>query len=437
MSRSIVLPLALAGAAAACGASGGAVPAAEAATPAQASSPQRCEPGNGGITLPRGFCAVVFADVEGGPRHLAVAPDGAVYVALAGRRAAAGGTAVPGGLLALRDTDGDGKADVRERVEVPAGSGVAVRDGWLYYAPNDGVLRWRLTPGRLTPAGAPETVVRGLPTGGHSAKTIALDGSGGLFVNIGSRTNACQAADRQAGSPGVDPCVELQERAGVWRFDAAGTDQAQAAGARFGTGIRNAVAITVGPGGALYVVQHGRDQLHASWPALFTERQNAENPAEELLRVERGDDFGWPYCFYSVEHSRKVLAPEYGGDGRQAGRCASAKAPLATFPGHWAPEAIVFYTGTAFPAYYRGGAFVSFHGSWNRAPLPQEGFKVMFVPFRGGTPGAHETFADGFRGAGEGAAAHRPMGLAVAPDGALYVSDDTGGRIWRIVYQGT
>ena len=402
-----------------------------AAAPSTTPAPPRCDPGNGGITLPAEFCAAVFADVtDGSPRHVAVAPNGDVFVALEGR---GGGASV----LALRDTDGDGKADRQERIGTKRGTGLAISGGWLYFAPTDGVVRWRLDPGRLAPAGEPQTVVTGLPTGGHGAKTIALDDRGALFVNLGSRTNACQVADRQAGSPGIDPCTELEGRAGIWRFDAAQANQTQASGQRWATGIRNAVGITVHQG-QLWATQHGRDQLHDNWPALYDDRKSAENPGEELLSVDRGDDFGWPYCFYDVDQHRLVLAPEYGGRGTEVGRCAQKKAPVTAFPGHWAPESLAFYTGTQFPARYRGGVFIAFHGSWNRAPLPQEGFRVVFVPAAGRGPGTrYETFADGFAGATPGEASpHRPMGLAVAPDGSLYVTDDNGGRIWRVQWRG-
>ncbi|HEX2076595.1 MAG TPA: PQQ-dependent sugar dehydrogenase [Longimicrobium sp.] len=403
------------------------------ATPWQVLPRPRCGEGNGGITLPPGFCAVVVADSLGAVRHLAVSGRGDVYAALSGRR---GG---PTGVIALRDTDGDGRADVRERFDTAAATGIELHGGWLYFAPNDRVVRWRMAPGQLVPQGAPETIVTGLPTGGHGSKSLAFDGRGGMFVNVGSRTNACQAADRQAGQPGADPCTELQTRAGTWRFDAARANQTQAQGERWATGIRNGMAMAWNAeAGALFAVSHGRDQL-AGWPG-FTEQYNAENPAEEMFRLERGADGGWPYCFYSHALRRKVLAPEYGGDGRQEGRCAGTAAPPYAFPGHWAPNDLLFYTGTQFPERYRGGAFVAFHGSWNRAPLPQQGFNVTFLPFRGGAPsGPHEVFAGGFPGTENpqpNTARHRPTGLALGPDGSLYVSDDVGGRIWRIVWTG-
>jgi glucose/arabinose dehydrogenase len=235
----------------------------------------------------------------------------------------------------------------------------------------------------------------------------------------------------------------------VWRFR---TDrrQTQRDGERFATGIRNAVALAVNPGdGRLYVVQHGRDQLYGNWPALFDSVKSAETPAEELFRVERGDDFGCPYCYYDDQIGRKVLAPEYGGDGRTAGRCEGKKGNVAAYPAHWAPNALMFYTGRQFPERYRNGAFIAFHGSWNRQPaLPQSGFNVVFQPMRDGrAAGQYEVFADGFFGeearlaarpnqAPPGAKRHRPTGLAVGPDGSLYISDDGMGRIWRVYYIG-
>ena len=172
---------------------------------------------------------------------------------------------------------------------------------------------------------------------------------------------------------------------------------------------------------------HGRDQLGDNWG--FSAEMNANNPAEELVQVEQGDDFGWPYCYYSNEEQKKVLAPEYGGDGRKVGRCASAKDPLLAFPGHWAPLALAFYNADLFGPKYQGGLFVAFHGSWNRAPLPQAGYRVVFVPFTGGKPsGEYSTFAT----ATSGPTDLRASGLAVAPDGSLYISADQNGKIWKV-----
>jgi glucose/arabinose dehydrogenase len=362
-----------------------------------------------------------------------VAPNGDLFVALRNTRDG------KGGVIALRDTNRDGRMDVRERFGDNGGSGVALRGTDLFFATDDAVLRYTIPRSGLRPSGTPDTIVSQLPAvRSHTAKTIALRGND-LFVNVGSPSNSCQTEDRQSQSPGQDPCPELATRAGIWRFDVRRTRQTQSDGERWATGIRNAVAITVDPSnGTLWAAQHGRDQLGQNWPAHFDTTAGAELPAEELLRVERGDDFGWPYCFYDGSAKRKVLAPEYGGDGQKVGRCASVKVPVAAMPAHWAPNGVLIYRGTQFPARYRGGAFIAFHGSWNRAPRPQGGYNLVFVPLTNGRAGTYEIFANGFAGESvqPAGAAHRPVGLAMGPDGSLYVSDDKGGRIWRVVWRG-
>ena len=402
-----------------------------------------CDPDNGGLTLPPGFCAIVVADQVGAPRHLAVAPNGDLFVALEGGRGGSSG----GGILALRDTTGDGKADVRQELGSDGGTGIALGRGVLYFSTASTVYRYAMRAGSLTPLGPPDVIVKDLPAGGHRARNLALSPDGGaLYVNVGSPSNACQVADRSGASPGKDPCPELATRAGIWRFDPSKPSQTQAAGTRYATGIRNAVGLAFAPDGQLWATQHGRDQLGQNWPKLFTLEQSAEKPSEELLRLTEGDDFGWPYCYHDPELGHLVLAPEYGGDGKQVGRCAQKKEPALAFPGHWAPDGLTFYAGAAgggggggaqFPARYAGGAFIAFHGSWNRAPLPQAGYRVVFVPFRDGKPvGTYETFADGFWHENGAGPQHRPVGVAVGPDGSLYITDDAAGRIWRVMYKG-
>lgn len=391
-----------------------------------------CDGDNGGLTLPPGFCALVVADQVGAPRHLAVAANGDLYIALLGRSGASGG------ILALRDTTGDGKPDVQQSIGSEAGTGIALGKDELYFATASTVYRYPMSPGRLAPRGDPVVIVKDLPTGGHSARNLALAPDGRtLFVNIGSATNSCQAVDRTLESPGKDPCLELATRAGVWRFDANRENQTPVLASRFATGIRNAVGLAFAPDGQLWATQHGRDQLGQHWPKVYTLEASAEKPSEELFPVHAGDDFGWPYCYHDLELGHLVLAPEYGGDGKQVARCASAKAPAVAFPAHWAPDGLTFYTGTQFPPHYRGGAFIAFHGSWNRAPLPQAGYRVVFVPFQGSQPrGTYETFADGFWHETGSGAQHRPVGVAVGPDGSLYITDDAAGRIWRVMYRG-
>ncbi len=406
---------------------------------AQSPGTIRCDADNAGITLPDGFCALVFADAVGRARHIAVAPNGDVFVALRASR----GNEASGGVVALRDTDGDGRADVQRKFGELGGTGIALHQGHLYFGADDRVLRYPLPAGSLEPSGPPETIVSGLPADrSHRAKSLAISADGSLFVNIGAPSNSCQQEDRTAGSPGQDPCPELERRAGIWRFDANRTGQTQADGERFATGLRNVVALTLHPAsGVLYGAQHGRDQLGQNWSELFTTEDNAEKPSEEFVRIERGDDFGWPYCYHDPELGHRVLAPEYGGGGEAVERCANKKGPLVAFPAHWGPNALLSYTGFQFPQRYRGGAFIAFHGSWNRAPLPQGGYNVAFVPFdeAEGPAGDWELFAEGFAGADVSprGAEHRPSGLAQGPDGSLFVSDDQGGRIYRIVYRGS
>lgn len=390
-----------------------------------------CAADDGGLVLPDGFCAVVVADDLAAPRHMAVAPNGDVYVALRGGRGGAGSA------LALRDTTGDGVADVRARFDDVGGTGIELWNGWLYVGHDDGVVRYRRPDGALAPEGEPEVIVRGLRAeGGHSAKPVEISAEGELFVNVGSPSNSCQVDDRRAGSPGKDPCEERETNAGIWRFDAETPGQTQADGTRFGAGMRNTVALEYNRlDGNLYAAVHGRDQLFQNWGERYTEEDGAELPAEELVRVTEGADFGWPYCYYDQRQGRKVLAPEYGGDGEEVGRCAEMDDPLLGFPGHWAPNDLLFYDGEMFPERYRGGAFVAFHGSWNRAPLPQEGAMVAFVPLEGGELASEWTvFARGREDWAE-TREHRPTGLAVGPDGSLFISDDAGGRIWRVIYR--
>jgi glucose/arabinose dehydrogenase len=234
----------------------------------------------------------------------------------------------------------------------------------------------------------------------------------------------------------------------VWTFDARGTNQTQANGEHYATGLRNMVAIALNPrNNELYGVQHGRDMLFENWPQFFTVEEDAVLPAEEFVKITRGSNNGWPYCYFdAVFEHRKVLAPEYGGDGQLVSGgpgidCASYNQPRVTFGAHWAPNGLHFYSGNQFPERYRGGAFVAFHGGFDRAPLPNEGYQVQFVPFgpNGLPSGAAETFADGFAGSTgplPATARHRPVGVTEGPDGSLYVSDDRGGRIWRIIFTG-
>lgn len=408
---------------------------------------QSCPENDAGLKLPGGFCATIFADGIGHARHMAVAPDGVVYVNTWSGRYYGNAAPPPGGfLIALQDKTGTGKADVMERFGETiqtgghGGTGIAIYKDAIYAESNDRIVRYALTQGSVVPKGSAVTIVSGLPlTGDHPMHPIFIDSEGNMYVDVASPSNACQVKNRTEGSPGKDPCPELETRGGVWLYDANKTNQTFSPAERYATGIRNAEGLAMDDGGHLFATQHGRDQLHANWPNVYKPDQEATLPAEELLLLKKGSDYGWPYCYYDSFEQKLVLAPEYGGDGKKAGLCANKIAPIAAFPAHWAPNGMVHYDKMEFPARYRSGVFIAFHGSWDRAPYPQGGYNVVFQPLSGDrASGPCDVFADGFAGETESpqGAAHRPSGLAVGPDGSMYISDDVSGRIYRIVYRG-
>ena len=398
-----------------------------------------CDPDNGGLTLPTGFCAVVVARDLGRARHMAQRPNGDLYVAINN-----GPGTTLGAVVALRDTDGDGRADIQQRFGPEGGNGVAWGEGQLYFAPDDRVIRFSFIGDELVPTGAQDVIVSGLPdTDDHPRKTVVLDGKGGMFLNIASGSNSCQVVDRTDFSPGIDPCPELPVRSGVWHYSATTVGQTHTQANRFASELRNMNALAINPAdGKLYGAQNGRDQLFDNWSTLFNERDDALLPAEELFVIEQGKNYGWPYCYYDGVKNKKVLAPEYGGDGTIVGRCADRELPLADYPAHWAPLGMTFYTGTQFPSRYQGGLFIAWHGSRfdPRLQPAGPGYVVTFTSWAGGKPtGKFETFAGGFDGGNPTptGAAHRPVSVTQANDGSLYISDDRAGWIWRVFYVGS
>ena len=411
------------------------------AEPQPSSRLPACEPEHGGLELPEGFCAVVVADGLGTPRHIDVATNGDIYVHNRGDRGE-GENATGGGVVALRDVDGDGHAEVVERFADHFGTGLQLRGDYLYLSTTTAVYRYAMTSGELVPQSEAELVVGGFPEQrSHAAKAFAFDDTGDMYVNVGAPSNACMEVARTRGSMGLDPCPQRIRQASVWRFDAERLGQTQTDdGYQFVTGTRNIVGIAWDPSTrGIYAVQHGRDSLGSLWD--FDDEGNAEMPSEEFFRLTDGADFGWPFCYHDRFQGKRLLAPEYGGGGHEVGDCAKYDEPLVAFPGHWAPNDLLFYTGDQFPDQCRNGVFVVFHGSWNRAPLEQGGYQVAFAPrVNGEFTGDWQTFADGFKGAttlmAPQDAPHRPVGIAQGPDGSVFVTDDAGGRIWRIFYMG-
>jgi glucose/arabinose dehydrogenase/mono/diheme cytochrome c family protein len=408
-----------------------------------------CAGDNAGVTLSPGFCATIFADNLGHARHMAFAPNGVLYVnTWSGRYYQNDQPPAGGFLVALKDTKGDGHADVIERfgpgvAEGSAGgTGIYFYNGGLYAEQNDKIIRYPLSGDAIVPRDEPQIILSGLPlTGDHPMHPFIIDAEGHLYVDLGTATNSCQIENRTLNSPGHEPCTELQTRGGTWRYEANKKNQQFSPAERYATGLRNGEGFAFDSGGRLFVTQHGRDQLSQNWPKLYTSEESARQPAEEIVQLEHGADYGWPECYYDRFQSKLVLAPEYGGDGgKKIGVCAEKAAPAAALPAHWAPNALLIYAGKAFPASYQGGAFVAFHGSWNRAPEPQGGYNVVFQPLKDGkAAGNFIVFADGFAGAVKepGQAAFRPSGLAMGPDGALYISEDKHGRVWRVTFHGS
>jgi glucose/arabinose dehydrogenase/mono/diheme cytochrome c family protein len=413
------------------------------------SEEQKCPENDSGLSLSKGFCATIFADKIGHARQLAVTPDGTVYVNTWSGVYYNNDKPHEGGFLvvALKATEGTGRADVNQRFGptfaegAHGGTGIWLYKNWLYVEIDDKIVRYELKQGEVPPTSTPETILSGMPiTGDHPMHPFAIDADRNLFVSMGSATNACEEQNRMPHSPGNKPCTELDTRAGIWRYDANKRDQVFSPKERYATGLRNGEGFDFDSSGRLFVTQHGRDQLHENWPKLYTAEQGYELPAEEVVLLKQGADYGWPVCYYDGTQKKLVLAPEYGGDGgRMVGDCDKFDPPAAVFPAHWAPNDLKIYKGSQFPKGYQGGAFIAFHGSWNRAPGPQGGYNVIFQPLSdGSTSGDYIVFADGFAGKHKepGQAEHRPSGLAVGPDGALYISDDKGGRIWRVTYVG-
>ena len=399
---------------------------------------------NGGLSLPDSFSAVVVAESTGRARHIAVNSNGDIYVKLR--------SPAPKGILALRDEDNDGHAETREVFgdysdEGDYGTGMRIYNGYIYFTTAGEVYRMKLTDGDLVPKGKVEMIMKDDYKNDphkfeHIAKPIAFDDSGHIYVPFGAPGDVCQTREREPGAPGIFPCPQLEEHGGVWQFDANKLNQTQKDGKRYATGIRSIVAMAWNHNdNTLYALQHGRDDLHRTWPAIFTPWQSAVLPSEEFLRIKQGSNAGWPYYYYDHMQKKKMLNPEYGGDGKKTGNGDTLNQPIMGFPGHWAPNDLFFYTGNHFPEHYKNGAFIAFHGSTIRAPYPQAGYFVAFVPFKNGEPtGEWEVFADGFAGVdtiiNTSDALYRPMAISMGPDGSLYVGESEKGKIWRIMYNG-
>jgi glucose/arabinose dehydrogenase len=367
----------------------GAAPAGKTPTTAPVTSPSATtgqQPELSYLRVPAGFRATQYASGLRGARFITFGPSGALFVA----------ERSTGRILALLDPDRQGRAT--QTVVVASGlndpTSVVYADGALYVGEQTRVTR--LTLGPDLRATARHTLVSDMPAGGrHITRTVLLGADGALYVSIGSSCDACIESD--------------PHRASVWRYNHDGSG-----GRLYARGLRNAVGMALNPmTDQIWVTNNGRDNL-------------GDNiPPDSVYALRDGGNYGWPRC-----HAGTIIDPEFGS----ATACAGVVQPLANLQAHSAPLGLAFATQSQIPPAYRG-LYVAYHGSWNRtAPT---GYKVVFIPLdgAGNVAGPPKDFATGWRQA-NGDVHGRPVGLAVGPDGALYVSDDTNGAIVRITYAG-
>ncbi|GAB4194908.1 MAG: sorbosone dehydrogenase family protein [Roseiflexaceae bacterium] len=345
------------------------------------------------LRLPPGFWLDVWATGLGNPRNLAIAPDGTVYVT---RREQAD-------VLALNDRDGDGRADQIRTVAsgLKLVNGITLHDGRLYLATDRRVYAAPLlADGAL---GDLETLIADLPDAGqHPNRTLAFGPDGRLYISVGSTCNACDDSNPESATLLVAGADGSNRRI-------------------FASGLRNTIGFDWHPGsGQLWGMDHGSD-----W-------RGDDQPPEELNLLEDGANYGWPWCY--ADRRVDPYIPNEPKDSTKSGFCASTQAPVQTYTAHSAPLDLLFYRSGQFPAQYQGDAFVTMRGSWNRQQ--PSGYKVVRLRFQNGWPAGFEDFLTGFLVEGGRAQFGRPTGLAVAPYGSLFVSDDTNGVIYRISWAG-
>ncbi|MCK5441683.1 MAG: PQQ-dependent sugar dehydrogenase [Maribacter sp.] len=394
--------------------------------PKQSTAPEKKETD---IVVNDGFSVEILGEGLGALRHMTVSKNGNIYINRSKLKDEKG-------ILLLKDTDKDGVFDEEQSFGDLPGTGILIKNGYLYASSNTGVFRYKLDENEeIIDLEHPEKIVDGLiDKGRDNAKSFVMDNEANIYVTIGSWNDPC----REEGSgKGIMPCVILDSAGGIWKFKADKLDQTFSDGTRYATGVKNAVGTAWNfKTNSLFAVVHGRGAFHDFYPESYTAKHSAELPAETLYELHEGDDVGWPYIYYDQFQKKKMLAPEYGGDGEKTGG-EEAIDPIAAFPAHLGPNDLLFYTGEMFPEKYKDGAFIAFHG---QSPELKKGYLVAFVPFKDGKPsGEWEVFADNFSGIDlanpDGPVQHRPCGLAQGPDGELYVCDDLGGTLYKISYE--
>ncbi|UBV43169.1 sorbosone dehydrogenase family protein [Deinococcus taeanensis] len=335
------------------------------------------------LKVPAGFTVSLYAEGFERPRFMVVAGNGDVLLSDTGA----------GTVYVLPDRNRDGKADAKQVYASGLNQphGLALHGGYLYVANTDGVVRYPFTAGDTKASGTPQQVVTLPGGGGHSTRTVEFGPDGRMYVAVGSTCNVCEESDPR--------------RAAIWVYDADGRN-----GKPYATGLRNAVGLEWS-GNQLYATNNGRDQL------------GDDLPPEGFYKVNAGGFYGWPYCYTTRPGQPQVWDRDFGR--RTAGTCKAATPAFALTTAHSAPLGLAFYTGRSFPAAYRGQLFVALHGSWNRSE--KSGYKVVTVDPQSGKV---TDFLTGFLKGNT--VVGRPVDLAVAQDGALLLTDDGAGRVWRI-----
>ena len=390
-----------------------------------------------GLVLPPGFHATVVAESLGHIRHMAVRDNGDIYVSTTHAR-----TGPATGIIALRLGPDHTVTQTEHFGTIDGGTAIRIYKGSIYTASNTGVYRIPLDDKALVPTAAPQAIVDGLV--GPSNHGLAFDSKGGMYVSFGSGGNTCYDPTVPKGSKpvGLKPCPNLDTKAGIWRFDDSKLAQKFSDGEHFATGLRDMSALDWRAGDALYGAMHGRDATHIQFPDLVSAADDDAIP-DEMFRIEKGTDMGWPYTYYDAVRKVRLIAPEYGGDGKTSPSAGQYATPVAEFfqPRRAGVLDLVFYEGKQFPKMYRGGAFVALHGGsdMDASTGGQAGYNVVFIPFKKNKAEAQVVFAEGFAGPLPSdktakTAVYRPVGLAIGPDGSLYVADSNKGRIWRIAY---
>lgn len=335
------------------------------------------------IKLPENFRMNTYAEKLKGPRFMALSPDNVVFV-----------TEIrSGNVIALADTDSNGATDKylikAKNLKYP--NGIAFYKDWMYVGERHQVVRFKYS-GYKNDLGKKEVVIPNLPSGGHSTKSILFGRDDKLYLSIGSSCNVCNEKDKR--------------RAAIMQFNPDGS-----AGRMYAGGLRNSVGMTINPKSSkIWATDNGRDWL------------GDDLPPEEINIIKDGKNYGWPECY-----GKQIPDPEKGNHVF----CKTTEPSAFDMQAHSAPLGLTFYTGSQFPKEYKGDLFVAFHGSWNRSK--PTGYKVVRIKIKDNKPVSIEDFASGWLKGTKRTG--RPVDVLINSDGSMFVSDDSGGKIYRITYK--